>query len=159
MGAGKTSVAAEAGDLLAQRAVAHAVIDFDGLSICHLPSDASENGLIYRNLVALWSNYAALGIVRLLLAAALETSAEPAKIRKTLLPDQIVICRLTARIETMERRLHARETGMNSDKFLARVTVLDHILDRAALEDFSIATDDRSVTDIAMEMLERAGWV
>jgi hypothetical protein len=29
---------------------------------------------------------------------------------------------------------------------------------RAALEDFTIANDGRSITDVARELLERAGW-
>jgi len=32
-------------------------------------------------------------------------------------------------------------------------------LDRAQLEDFAVVNEDRLLTDVAMEMLERAGWM
>jgi hypothetical protein len=45
------------------------------------------------------------------------------------------------------------------EQFIARVATLNSILDRARLEDFFVASDDRSVTQIAHEMLLKAGWI
>ena len=39
-----------------------------------------------------------------------------------------------------------------------RVLTLDAILDAVTLEDFSLTNEGRSVTDVAREMLARAGW-
>jgi hypothetical protein len=36
---------------------------------------------------------------------------------------------------------------------------LTEILDNAAVEDFSISTENRTVTEAAREMLIRAGWI
>jgi hypothetical protein len=43
--------------------------------------------------------------------------------------------------------------------FVRRVAQLDRILDVASLEDFSIQNDHTSVSDVARELLMRAGWL
>src|SRR5271154_1273168 len=50
MGAGKTSVLAEASDILALQGIAHAAIDLDALGLAHLPSAARCDGVMYGNL-------------------------------------------------------------------------------------------------------------
>jgi hypothetical protein len=50
MGAGKTSVLAEASDILTMRHITHAAVDLDALGPAHLPSPAVNDGLMYRNL-------------------------------------------------------------------------------------------------------------
>ena len=59
----------------------------------------------------------------------------------------------------MRQRVKMRELGVLREQFVARVAKLNSILDRARLEDFSVTTDDRSVTQIAHEMLLNAGWI
>ena len=48
---------------------------------------------------------------------------------------------------------------MLQQDFIERVTTLSEILDEARAEDFTISTEDRSVTDVAREVLLRAGWI
>jgi hypothetical protein len=43
--------------------------------------------------------------------------------------------------------------------YVARVAKLDVILDRARLEDFTVTSDNRPPTEIAQEMLVKAGWI
>jgi predicted ABC-type ATPase len=50
MGAGKTSVLAEASDILAKRRVTHAAIDVDALGLAHLPIGASNDAVMYASL-------------------------------------------------------------------------------------------------------------
>ena len=52
-----------------------------------------------------------------------------------------------------------RESGIMQQDYLARVRELEAILDRARLEDFIVNSANRSVTDIAQEMLIKAGWI
>jgi adenylylsulfate kinase len=158
MGSGKTTVLAEASDILTACGVAHAAIDLDALGIAHLP-DAAPIDLAYRNLSAVWSNYAALGVTRLLLAGAIENRDELNRILAVLPDAAIVLCRLTATLATMQQRVSLREPGMLHDKLVARVSELDEILDRAGLEDFSLSNDDGSVTRVATELLARSGWI
>jgi hypothetical protein len=158
MGSGKTTVMAEASDILMTRGVTHAAIDLDALAIAYQP-DTALIDLAYRNLSAVWTNYAALGIPRLLLAGAIESRDEFNRIRTAIPDSRIVVCRLRARLTTMQQRVALREPGMLHDTLVARVAALDASLDRVQLEDFTISNDDRPVTEVATELLTRAGWI
>jgi len=159
MGSGKTTLLGEASDLLKARRIAHAAVDFDALGICHVP-DPAWTDLAYRNLASVWQNYAAAGVARLLLAEALENAVELNRIRDAVPGAQIVVCRLTAPLETMRQRVLQREPGMLRDTFVARVAELEGLIDRAGLQDFALANDDHcSITDVAVEMLRLANWI
>jgi len=159
MGAGKTTVLAEASDILALRHITHAAIDLDALGLAHLPSAASDDGVTYRNLQSVCRNYASHGVKRLLLARAMEDRAELELCRSVVSATNTVICRLIASIETMQRRVKMRELGVSQRDYVARVPKLNVILDRARLEDFTITSENRSPTDIAVETLVKAGWI
>jgi hypothetical protein len=158
MGSGKTTVLAEASDILTARGLMHAAIDLDALGIAYVPDNPLID-LAYRNLSSLWKTYGALGVTRLLVAGAIENLAELNRIRAAVPDSAIVTCRLTAKLETMQRRVSVREPGMLHDKLVARVSELETVLDGARLEDFSLSNDARSVTDVATDLLTRAGWI
>jgi adenylylsulfate kinase len=158
MGAGKTTVMAEASDLLTASDIVHAAIDLDALGIRHAP-DATAHHIEYRNLVAVWRNYADAGITRLLIAEAIERREELELLQQAIPGSQLLICRLTASVETMQQRVRTREPGALQEAFVARVTELEALLDEAKVEDFSLDNSDRAVTDVAREMLVRAGWL
>jgi ABC-type uncharacterized transport system YnjBCD ATPase subunit len=159
MGAGKSTVLAEASDLLAQRSITHAAIDLDALALAHLPSAASNDGVMYRNLQSVCENYTSLGVTRLLLARAVEHRAELERCRSAVAATNTIVCRLMASIEAMQERVRMRESGILQQEFVARVAKLDAILDRARLEDFTITSENRSPTEVAHEMLAKAGWI
>jgi hypothetical protein len=159
MGAGKTTVLGEASDLLALRQIAHAAIDLDALGLAHLPSAASNDDVMYGNLRCICKNYAALGVQRFLLARAIEDHAQLERCRDVVPATNTVVCRLTASIEAMKQRVKLRESGVSQREYVARVAKLNVILDRARLEDFTLTNENRSVTDVALEMLTNAGWI
>jgi hypothetical protein len=159
MGAGKTSVLGEASDILTLHHVAHAAIDVDALGLASLPTNSGNDEVMYANLRSVCVNYVSLGVTRFLLARALESRCELDRYREIVLAANAVVCRLTANIETMERRVKERESGVSQREYVARVAKLNVILDRARLEDFSISTENRSATEVAREMLARAGWI
>ncbi|HEY2168986.1 MAG TPA: hypothetical protein VGJ30_05130 [Candidatus Angelobacter sp.] len=159
MGAGKTAVLAEASDILAMRHIVHAAIDLDALGLAHLPSAASNDEVMYRNLKSVCENYASLGVTRLLLARAMEDRAEFELCRTVVSAANIAVCRLTASLGEMQQRVGTRESGVLQAQYVDRVTTLDAILDRARLEDFVVINDGRPVTDVAQEMLMKAGWI
>jgi predicted kinase len=159
MGSGKTTILAEASDLLTAAGVVHAAIDLETFGMGHLAETAWPD-LPYRNLSCAWHNYAAAGASRLLLAEALESEREMTRIREAVPGAQIVVCRLAAALETLRQRVSEREIGVLRATFIARVDELQVLLDRAHLEDFTVVTDDdRSVTKIAGEMLAAANWL
>jgi hypothetical protein len=164
MGAGKTAVMGEASDILAQREIVHAAIDLDALGLAHLPSAdpasaARSDGVMYDNLRSICSNYGTLRVRRFLVARAIEDSAQLKLCRDIIPAVNTVVCRLTASLETMKHRVQIRDSGMSQQEYVARVTKLNAILDRAQLEDFAISNENRSLTDVALEMLAKAGWI
>jgi hypothetical protein len=159
MGAGKTSVLAEASDILAMRHIVHAAIDLDALGLAHLASTASNDSVMYRNLESVCQNYSSLGVSRLLVARAMEDSVELKLCQSVVSAAKTVVCRLTASIPTMEHRVKARESGISQCKYVDRVATLNRTLDRARLEDFIVINENRSVSDVAKEVLVKAGWI
>ncbi len=71
----------------------------------------------------------------------------------------VVVCRLTAGLDTMQRRIRIREPGMHQERFVARSRTLDDALERAKLEHFTVVNDGRTITEVAREVLVRAGWI
>jgi hypothetical protein len=159
MGAGKTAVLGEASDILALRSIVHAAIDLDALGLAHLPTAGGNDGVMYRNLECVCKTYASLGVRRFLLARAMEDRAELERCRGIVSATNTIVCRLTAGIETMEQRVRMRESGVSQREYVARVAKLNVILDRARLEEFSVTSENRSLTEIAEEMLVKAGWI
>ncbi len=159
MGAGKTAVMGEASDILAQRGIPHAAIDLDRLGMAHLPGATSNDGVMYRNLQAVAGNYTALGVDRFLLARAIEDQAEVERCIVAVAANEVVVCRLTAAVETMQQRVGSRELGIGRAKYVERVVALNNALDHAQLEKFVISNEDRPLTEVANELLERAGWL
>jgi hypothetical protein len=159
MGAGKTAVLSEASDILAKRQIAHAAIDLDALGVAYLPSAAHADGVMYDNLRSIRRNYAALRVQRFLIARAIEDAAQLKLCRGGIAARNTVVCRLVAGIEAMKRRVQTREKGISRREYIARVAKLNVILDRARLEDFAVINENRSLTDVALEMLVKAGWI
>lgn len=158
MGAGKTTVVNEASDILTSEDVAHAAIDLDALGAWHVPSGVAVN-LVLKNLAAVCDNYAAVGITRLLIAGAIEGSAELEGIRRAIPDATVMVVRLAASLDTMCQRVRERETGMRRATYVARVEVLDQILNGASLETLVVVNEGRSITEVAREVLTRARWL
>lgn len=159
MGAGKSAVLAEASDILTSLRMWHAAIDLDALAMGYFPSATPNDDVMYRNLEAVCRNYGAHGVPRLLVARAIEDRSERERCCKAAGATSAVVCRLLASVRTMEQRVAERESGMLRQEFIARVAILNGILDRVQLEDFSVSSENRSVTNTAREMLVKAGWI
>ena len=114
---------------------------------------------MYDNLRSVCNNYAALGVQRFLVARAIEDEAQLRLCRDIIPATNTAVCRLTASIETMKRRVQARDLGISQREYVARVAKLNAILDRAQLEDFAVPNENRPLTEVATELLVRAGWI
>jgi hypothetical protein len=159
MGAGKSAVLGEASDLLAHRGIVHAAIDLDALGLAHLPSGDGADAAMYANLRSVCANYAALGVRKVLLARALESRAELDLCRDAVAAENTIVCRLTAGVPAMQQRVRARESGIEQQRYVDRVELLNGILDAARLEDFALENENCSLTGLAMEMLGTARWI
>ena len=158
MGSGKTTVLGEASDLLAENGIQHAVIDRDAIGTVLLP-DHEATRLSLRNLVALYRHFVAAGITRILLADAVASRGEVEHLQQAMPGAELVFCRLTADLETMEQRLRIREPGIYQEQFVERSRTLHEALEAANVEDFIVGNDGRAITDVAREVLVRAGWM
>jgi predicted subunit of tRNA(5-methylaminomethyl-2-thiouridylate) methyltransferase len=158
MGSGKTTVLAEASDILKSRKIPHAAIDLDALAVAHIPERPDDNAM-YENLSSISRNCDQLGVARLVVARAIESRAEVDRCSRLVGATKTVVCRLTATEQTMEKRVAERERGMLRQQLIERVTKLNTILDTAGIEDFSIPNENAAVTEVAHEMLIRAGWI
>jgi N-acetyltransferase len=159
MGAGKSTILGEASDLLALRQIPHAAIDLDALGLAFLGKTSANDNVMYANFQSVAANYAALGVQRFLLARAMESRAELDLCRESIKAANTVVCRLTASVETMRQRVNTRELGVSKQEFIARASRLNNILDTARLEDFTVANENRSLAEVALEMLTRAEWI
>ena len=95
----------------------------------------------------------------MLLARAIEDRTELDLCRSIFSATHTVVCRLTASIETMKQRVKIRELGIAQSNYVSRISELNSILDRARLEDFTVSNENRSVIEVAEEMLTKAGWI
>lgn len=158
MGSGKTTVLGEASDLLSAHHVAHAILDLDAIAAVGLVNEAAA-ALNHRNLATMYGNFVAAGLRHLLLAEAVETRSLLDQLRDAMPGADLVVCRLTAAVKTLERRLRVREPGMLHERFVARAKALDRTLEAVRLENFIVVNDRRGVTDVAREVLTRSGWL
>lgn len=156
-GVGKTSVAMEMHYLLSKCGIRHAVIEGDNLDQAWPPP--WEHELDEQNLAAMWANYRSLGYRRLiytntvsiLMADRLADAMGDAPLVHSIL--------LTASDETAKARLAQREIGEALDIHLVRSSDRARDLDaNAGLGVHRIPTDGRSITNIANDIIELAGW-
>jgi hypothetical protein len=157
-GVGKTSVAAEASRLLAGARVRHAVIEGDNLDQAWPEPWRDGFDLAERNLAAMWRNYRALGYSRLIYTNTVSVLQLPALTAALGGEVCAVPVLLTASDTTAAERLGRREVGSALAEHLERSAAAAARLDKTAGA-LRIATDGRSVTDVATELLAAAGWL
>lgn len=163
IGTGKTVVAAEIGEVLAERGITAALVDLDWLGwICRPATRAHDAGavhsLIVRNLGAMWPNLRDAGAERLVLARAVTTWREVEELRAAVGSADLVVVRLTATRATIRARLEARDSGHVLEEHLAQSSEFDRLLDGAGIADASVPTDGRTVRDVARDVLAAVRW-
>jgi adenylylsulfate kinase len=161
VGAGKTSVGMAVSEQLHEAGTAHAFVDLDWLSWCHPapPHDRFHAALCLRNLAAVCANYRAAGAARLVLAGVVETRAERAGYLAVIPGAELVVVRLQATLPTLLGRLAARESGASLAWHQHRAGELTTIMERNRVEDLLVDTEEKSIAEIAGEVLARIGWV
>ncbi|MFF2507587.1 hypothetical protein ACFVTY_30015 [Streptomyces sp. NPDC058067] len=161
VGVGKTTVAGAVGDLLAEAGIPHAVLDLDWLrqSWPALPGDRFHFGMLLRNLRSIAGNYLDAGATRLVLAGVIEQPAERKQLADAVGVD-LTVCRLRAELPVIHRRLaHRHDNEPGALRWhLDRSAELDGILSRSAVEDFTVDTTTRSVSDVAASVIRAADW-
>lgn len=161
-GVGKSSVGWEVSQLLQARGTAHCFVEGDFLDQVH-PAPADDphrTAITERNLASIWANYAALGQRRLVYTNTVSVLEEP-MIRRAMGEGDVrsTCVLLTAGEPTVRERLARREIGSQLAPHIERSLAMARLLaEQAPPHTVRIATDGRSVVEIAVEVLAAAAW-
>lgn len=88
----------------------------------------------------------------------MEDRAELKLFRDVMPASSRVVYRLIASVEVPKQRVKIGESDISQQEYVAPIAKLNVILDRGQLEDFTVINENRSLAEIALEMLTRAGW-
>ncbi|MFE6752330.1 AAA family ATPase [Streptomyces sp. NPDC057684] len=162
-GVGKTTVGWEVSALLRTMEVSHAVIEGDFMGQVHPApeGDPHRAGITEDNLTAVWGNFARRGYRRLIYTNTVSVLPEAAGMFERAMGAGVRIVRvlLTASDATAAERLTARELGSELETELRGSARKARLLDERAPEDtVRVATDGRTVVDIAREVVAATGW-
>jgi hypothetical protein len=160
LGSGKTVLAADIGELLADRETRAAIIDLDWLGWVSPSPRGSHtiDHLILSNLAAVWSNFLAAGAGRLVLARTVLDRELIDGLCEAIGPIDLSIVRVTATSDTIAARLGARDTGAVLAQHLAEASEFAEVLDELSAEDFRVSNDGRPIREVSEEIVARAGW-
>jgi predicted kinase len=158
VGVGKTSVLQAANALLIDAGAQHATVELEEIAGCWADKVGSSRArLVYANLAAIWSNFAALGASRLLLSGLVEQRTELRLVSEAVPGAAVTLVRLHAPFSVLKQRIRHREPG-NPEPEIDGARWWVERLDRTRPEDHLVETDDQSVEDIAREVLRLASW-
>jgi cytidylate kinase len=156
-GVGKSTVAAELHQLLAQADVKHALIEGDNLDLAHPPP--WNYGLAEKNLHAMWRNYRDLDYRRLIYVNTVSVLFEVELTAALGERVDVTSILLTADEEFVRQRLSLREVGSALDLHMQRSRERAQELDmRSPASVHRISTDAKSATRITREILDLVGW-
>lgn len=160
VGVGKTSIAGAVSSLLQEENVPHTFIDLDALTYTYprIENDPFNSALALESLAAIWTNCRKRGSKNLVVSRVIEKRSDAEAIADVVNISNPVLCRLTASDSTLQGRIRARKSGSNISWQENRSAQLSAAMDRAQIEDFCIATEDRSITDIATEINQLMTW-
>jgi len=152
-GVGKSSVAFECMNMLERDGVPAAMVDAE-LAYFHPkpPDDPHGYAIAEEGLRALRRIYASQGLTRLLLARVVENQEQLAIIERAVPGARTRVFRLVAGRETIVERLRTREIGSALEWHVRRS---DEIAGANLGEELDA---ERTVAEIASDVLDRAGW-
>ncbi|MEU8825659.1 hypothetical protein [Streptomyces sp. NPDC048636] len=162
-GVGKTTVAWEVSALLRATSVRHAVIDGDFMGQVHPAPDGDpdRSAITESNPTVVWANFIRHGYHRLVYTNPLSVLPHTAGMFERAMGSDVRLIRvlLTASDTTTRERLVRREIGSELQQELESSARKARLLDRrAAAETVRVATDGRTVADIAHEVVAATGW-
>ena len=157
-GVGKTTVGWRVFDLCTDADDDPALVDLDMMgSAWPAPDDDPfQSRLRAKNLAAVWGNYHAVGSRRLIMAGVVESEADQNTLSAAA-GSPVIVCSLLASPAALESRIRGRgrDHGPDLDKLIARAADLATQLTHAGVTGFAIDTEDRSVDEIADEVLQQ----
>jgi adenylylsulfate kinase len=159
VGCGKTAIAMELGELLAERDLPSAVLDLDWLGWFHGPPGApAPDELIAENLRVVWPTFRSAGARYLVLARALTAGTQVAALRDAVPDVSMTVALVDVPADVIAERLGRRDAGDVLREHLAESATMAAALAAAGLEDLRIDNAAPSPTVAARGLLDRLGW-
>jgi hypothetical protein len=159
IGVGKTAVLHEADSLLVETGSSHATIELEEIARCWTDTIGdSRKAFVSRNLLALWSNFVAVGASRLLLSALVEEGSDLDLVSEAVPSAVITVVRLHAPLSVLEQRIRMREPARPEEELIGAEWWTRHFSE-VSVEDHVVETENRSVGDVAREVLRLAAWL
>ena len=159
-GAGKSIVAKEIHELLRRAQVRNAMIDLDAVGRVAPVADPPYNSkFVIANLRSMWPNFEALDLEYVILARVLLSADELDAYRVAFPFLDLRVVRLEAPDGELVARLAAREPGVSRSFLMELAPALANEMRANDLDEFVVENGpDRSVGDVALEILELLGW-
>ncbi|PKQ27118.1 MAG: hypothetical protein CVT64_01330 [Actinobacteria bacterium HGW-Actinobacteria-4] len=165
IGAGKTSVGWQVGDILKERGVRHGSIDGDALCQAEPthPDDPFNQSLFFENLAAVAPVYRRRGFGCMIIPRVVEDEADRGRYIDALTgpggPAEVTIVRVTASEATRMARIKHREPeGYWQEWGFARTVELEDSLNSLDLDDAVVTNEGRDAKQTAEELLDTIGW-
>jgi adenylylsulfate kinase-like enzyme len=162
VGAGKTTTMHALGALLAERGIAHALVDADAVRLLYPapPDDPFQQALELANLRDMSRNFRAAGARLLVAAAVVEHADDVPRYADALGARDLLVVRLTVDADSGEARLRSRHAddpdGLAWHR--ARAPELAAILAQAELGGETVDTTSRTTAEVAALVADHAGW-
>ncbi|MCR6712022.1 MAG: GNAT family N-acetyltransferase [Demequina sp.] len=161
IGAGKTSVAEGAFDVLAERGAR--VAEIDGDFLCQASPAAPGAGfnqeLLFDNLAAVAPVYRAAGYGIMVIARVVEDPEDRGRYARAFGTDSVTIARVTAPEEERKARIVHRDLDPWWHEWgHARTVELHAVLEELQLDDVVVTNAGRSPKETAEELLSLLGW-
>jgi chloramphenicol 3-O-phosphotransferase len=159
-GSGKTALAKELSELLWQCRAPHAVIELDELCRGVLPTPTADfnRTLAVANLTAVWSNFYAAGVRRLIITRILESCDDLNQFGTAIPHAQVTVCILHVPAALIQQRITEREPGSARIFLLSATTRNAEQLAELDLPGIHVDNGARPITEVAREILERVHW-
>jgi hypothetical protein len=107
---------------------------------------------------ALWSNFVAIGASRLLLSALVEQRSDVHLVSEAIPAAAITVVRLHASMAALEQRIRLRELASLEEDLVGARWWTQHFSE-VRVEDHVVETENRSIGQIAREVLRLAAWL
>jgi hypothetical protein len=160
IGAGKTALATDIGEVMQFRGHPTAVIDLDWLGWLCAPSAHGSplEELILTNLSAVWPNFVTAGAERFVLVRVIQDRGHLDALRQSVPDAEITVVRVKTTPAAIAERLRLRDTGEILEWHLVESAEMEKTVAAAAVEDLLVVNDDRAIREVTLEVIDRVGW-
>jgi len=163
VGAGKTTLAVEVGELLRAHRVAHAVIDLDWLGWCAVSFDGAaqlqRRRLLAENLAAVWGNYRQQGVSRAVLAGSIVSAEHLGAVRRAIGNIPLRVIRIAVPVELALERLELRDPGSKTVGSIGELRSFSEVVSAAGVESGVVENTGRDPSVTARQIVQMSGWV